>query len=97
MYLVEYQKSNGDIIYRKRNTLPNYKIGDYTSMGWIIKDIKFQFNCQYYSLKDYHRKKNKYKQYHKIIKKVYLYLLKISKIILFILLFPFYDYIKTLI
>lgn len=40
-YLVYYQKANGDIIERKRKTIPDYNVGQTTSMGWIVKDIKY--------------------------------------------------------
>lgn len=39
-YLVLYRKNNGDVIYRARRTKPHYKIGDKTSMGWKVLDIK---------------------------------------------------------
>ena len=39
-YIVVYRKSNGDIIYRARTSNPQYTIGQYTSMGWQVLDIK---------------------------------------------------------
>lgn len=39
-YLVLYRKNNGEIIYRARRTRPDYKIGELTSMGWKVLDIK---------------------------------------------------------
>ena len=52
MYLITYKKRSGELIYRKRNTLPGY-IGQETSMGWIIENIEYLFGNKYYSLKDY--------------------------------------------
>ena len=55
-YLVIYQKHNGDIIYRTRRTQPYYQIGNTTSMGWLVLDIKrmdkgktytrYQYSCK---------------------------------------------------
>ena len=39
-FLVIYQKSSGELIYRTRTSRPNYKVGDRTSMGWKVIDIK---------------------------------------------------------
>ena len=61
MYQITYQKRNGEVFFRIRNSLPSYSIGEETSMGWIIKDIKYRHNNNYYS----------YKQYKDINKKVY--------------------------
>ena len=47
--LVIYQKKNGDIIERKRATFPEHQIGEYTSMGWKILDIKHEYKNKYYS------------------------------------------------
>ena len=52
MYLITYKKRSGELIYRKRNTLPGY-IGQETSMGWIIENIEYLFGNKYYSFKDY--------------------------------------------
>lgn len=52
MYLITYKKRSGELIYRKRNTLPGY-IGQETSMGWIIENIEYLFGNKYYSLKEY--------------------------------------------
>jgi hypothetical protein len=62
MYQIEYKKRNGEIIKRIRNTLPG-KIGETTSMGWIIVDIKYQLNGNYYSFMEY---KTKMKKYHSL-------------------------------
>lgn len=40
-YMVYYQKKDGSILERKRTSLPEYKVGDNTSMGWLVKDIKY--------------------------------------------------------
>ena len=55
MYQVTYQKSNGEIFYRIRNTLPRYRVGEATSMGWILLDIKYNIFNEYYSFVDYKR------------------------------------------
>ena len=55
MYQVTYQKRNGEIFNRIRNTLPNETIGEHTSMGWLIVDIKRRHKDKFYSASDYHR------------------------------------------
>lgn len=39
-YMVIYRKTNGDIIYRARSTKPEYEVGQQTSMGWEVLDIR---------------------------------------------------------
>ena len=53
MYKIIYKKQNGKIIERVRNTLPIYGIGQETSMGWIIIDILFEYDGDYYTHSDY--------------------------------------------
>lgn len=55
MYQITYQKSNGEIFYRIRNTLPRYSVGETTSMGWKLLDIKYCIYNKYYSFLDYKR------------------------------------------
>ena len=50
IYKVYYQKRNGEVIIRTRHTLPFQTIGEYTSMGWLIIDIKKYFQYRWYSL-----------------------------------------------
>ena len=54
MFLIVYQKRNGELIYRTRNSIPG-KIGAITSMGWLIKDINYFYKGKYYSASDYNR------------------------------------------
>ena len=53
MIQVTYQKKDGTILNRIRNTSLNYNIGDITSMGWKILDIEYNYNGKYYSKYDY--------------------------------------------
>ena len=53
MIQITYQKSNGCIIHRKRNTMLPYKIGDTTSMGWKVLNIECEYKNQYYPLYKY--------------------------------------------
>ena len=82
MYLIEYQKANGDILYRTRNTLPNSRIGEKTSMGWLVKDIKYKFNNKYYSASDYHRLQSKLKSILKTKRIIYRFIKKYAFIII---------------
>lgn len=52
MFLVTYRKRNGELIYRKRMSIPG-KIGSKTSMGWKIENIQQELNGKYYSFRDY--------------------------------------------
>lgn len=61
-YVVYYEKSNGQTIERIRTSLPEKRIGDYTSMGWLIKDIKYIYDGKIYDTKEQQSKaiKKKY-------------------------------------
>ena len=64
MFLITYKKRNGELIYRKRMSLPG-NIGQTTSMGWLIQDINYFYNGKYYSASDYYKLMNKH---HNIVK-----------------------------
>lgn len=53
MIKVTYQKANGEIFERIRNTLMSYRIGDTTSIGWRVLNIEYRYNNKYYSKEDY--------------------------------------------
>lgn len=53
MIQVTYQKKDGTILNRIRNTALDYNIGDITSMGWKILDIEYNYNGKYYSKYEY--------------------------------------------
>ena len=48
MVQVTYQKNNGCIFKRQRNTTLPYKIGDTTSMGWKVLNIEYEYNNKFY-------------------------------------------------
>jgi hypothetical protein len=50
-----YQKRNGEIFERIRNTYITYRIGDTTSMGWKVLDIQYKYKNKYYSSMEYDR------------------------------------------
>lgn len=50
---VTYQKRDGSIIHRIRNTALDYKIGDTTSMGWKVLNIEYKYKDEFYSLYNY--------------------------------------------
>lgn len=54
MYQMTYKKANGDIIRRTINNTSPYKIGDKTSMGWTVLDIKYCYRGKYYSRSEYY-------------------------------------------
>jgi len=48
-----YQKANGQLVFRIRTTIPPYKIGDRTSMGWIVKDIRYKYKDKFLTRHDF--------------------------------------------
>lgn len=70
MYLIEYQKTNGDIFYRTRNTIPNCGIGGYTSMGWKVLDYKLYLSGKYYTASEYNRLSNRQIKYNHKLKNI---------------------------
>lgn len=53
--LITYQKRNGTVFQRIRNTYLPYRVGDTTSMGWKVLDIKYKYGNKYYSSMEYDR------------------------------------------
>lgn len=62
MMQITYQKRDGSIFQRFRNTEPPYQIGEETSMGWKVLNIEYEYNNQYYSEYEYNRLLYKNKQ-----------------------------------
>lgn len=59
---ITYQKRDGSIMQRYRNTPLPYKIGDTTSMGWKVLRIEYEYNNKYYPEYKYHMLIHKDKQ-----------------------------------
>lgn len=59
---VTYQKRDGTIIQRIRNTMLPYKIGQETSMGWKVLNIEYEYNNKYYPEYEYNMLIHKRKQ-----------------------------------
>ncbi len=55
MFEITYQKNDGCVFQRYRNTVLPYKIGDTTSMGWKVLNIKYKYNDTYYTENEYNR------------------------------------------
>lgn len=53
MIQMVYEKRNGQLVFRIRTTEPPYKIGDRTSMGWIVKDIRYKYKDKFLTRHDY--------------------------------------------
>lgn len=62
MLQITYQKGNGSIIHRYRNTLPPYKIGDITSMGWKLLNVEYEYENKYYTKNEFNMIIQKNKQ-----------------------------------
>lgn len=60
---ITYQKNDGCIFQRYRNTALPYKIGDTTSMGWKVLNIEYEYNNKYYAQSEFnkliHKSRNK--------------------------------------
>lgn len=52
-FMIIYQKSSGEIIYRTCKSRPTYQVGDKTSMGWKVLDIKNMYKGNTYKSYDY--------------------------------------------
>ena len=52
---VTYQKRDGSILERYRNTTPPYRIGDYTSMGWKLLNIEYCYKDKLYTEIEYYK------------------------------------------
>lgn len=70
MIQVTYQKKDGTILNRIRNTSVPYNIGDITSMGWKILDIEYNYNGKYYSKYDYEKMMMNHKRKQQKIKRL---------------------------
>ncbi len=64
MMQITYQKKDGSIIQRIRNTMLPYKIGEETSMGWKVLNIEYEYNNKYYPEYEYNMLINKRRKKH---------------------------------
>lgn len=78
MQQITYQKRNGDILQRYRVTGLPYRIGEYTSMGWLVLDIRYSYKGKYYPRSEYDnlldrdlRRDKKIRQIKNAIKRIY--------------------------
>ena len=55
MTQITYQKRNGEIFNRYRTTYVTYRVGETTSMGWKVLDIKYKYGDKYYTSVEYDR------------------------------------------
>lgn len=83
MYKVFYQRQNGEIIERIRNTLPHYKLGETTSMGWIIVDIHYLLDNKYYPFREYRIKLDKQIKRNHVKRKIIKYIKKYVGLVLY--------------
>lgn len=70
MLQITYQKRNGIVFKRLRDTTPPYRVGEETSMGWKVLKIEYEYNNKFYPSYEYYRLIDKHKQ--KIIKRIQL-------------------------
>lgn len=55
MLQITYQKKDGCIFQRYRNTSLPYKIGDITSMGWKVLNIEYEYHNKYYTESEFNK------------------------------------------
>lgn len=67
MMQITYQKRDGSIMLKSRNTMLPYKIGETTSMGWKVLNIEYEYKGKYYP--EYKYNMIIYKNKQKYIKK----------------------------
>ena len=70
MLQVTYQKRNGIVFKRLRDTTPPYRVGEETGMGWKVLNIEYEYNNKFYPSYEYYKLIEKDKQ--KIIKRIQL-------------------------
>ena len=87
MYLISYQKSNGEIFCRIRDTIPACGICGETSMGWKVLDVKCRYKNSYYSFSEYNKLECKYKKKKHILKRIKKFATSYSTILTLIVLF----------
>lgn len=88
--LITYQKRNGEIFDRIRNTYFPYRVGDTTSMGWKVLDIRHKYKNKYVSTTEYDRlidkEWNKAKRRNQVKHKIKYYYQNINHIMIFLIL-----------
>ena len=89
MYKITYRKKNGEVFDRIRSSMPIQNIGEETSMGWTILDIKYQFNDNYYSFEEYKDKMRKQRKLNQIDRTISRFVKKYSTSMALIILVPF--------
>ena len=90
MFQVTYQKRNGEIFNRVRNTLPYQTIGEYTSMGWLVLDIKRAYKNKFYSASEYHKLSNKRYNRESKLRLIKKFIRKYATTIMLLILIPLY-------
>ena len=97
MIQITYQKRNGEIFNRIRNTYFEHRVGDTTSMGWKVLDIKYNYNGRYYNKFDYDRlitiKWNKEKKIYKFKKDLTYFYKNINHLLIFLIIFRIFEQI----
>lgn len=91
---ITYQKRDGSIMQKLRNTTPPYEVGETTSMGWKLLSIKYEYKGEFYPEYQYQLlinrdkdklvRKNKIKTFFKDKIKTYSYYVAIVIILYYI-------------
>lgn len=102
MIQITYQKRNGEIFQRIRNTYLPYRVGDTTSMGWKVLDIKYKYGKRYYDVVEYDKiidtkwkRRKKLFQLKNNLKEMYRYLTYLTTLFIFLKVFIFISF-KTI-
>jgi len=94
-----YQKKNGEIIERIRNTYAPYRVGETTSMGWKVLSIKYNYKGKFYDRVNYDmlvtKKINRLKKNNKIKNSILDIYHKLSYFIILLFLIRVYEMLNT--
>ena len=97
--LITYQKKNGVIFNRIRNTYTSYRVGDITSMGWKILDIKYKYKDKYYNYDEYSKlidkAFNKERQKREMIHNIKKFIINVNQLVNFFILFKLFIFISN--
>lgn len=85
MIQMVYRKANGQIVKRIRNTMAPYRIGEKTSMGWEVIDIKYLYKHKYYPKYEYDKLIERSFLWHKKKDKILRFFSKASKQLIYCL------------
>ncbi len=96
---ITYKKRNGEIFTRIRNTYPPYRVGDITSMGWQVLDIKYRHKDKYYNYDEWSKlvdkEFNKQKRKREMIHNTKNFIKYVNQFVNFFIIFKLFIFISN--